>query len=209
MVFPVVMYGCDNWTIKKAGSKKNWCFWTVVLEKTLESSLDCKEIQPLHPKGDQSLVFTGRTDVEAKTPIFWPPNAKSWLIWKDLDARRDWGQEEKGMTEDEMAGWHHLLNGQESGKTPGVGDGQGGLVCCSSWGCKESDMTEWLTELNLMTILSPLLWSTAQKLKLFSKYYFSLTMHPRALLKMYKINVSMLFPCLRTWYPFCSLWIKR
>ena len=90
---------------------KNWCFWTVVLEKTLEGPLDCKEIQPVHPKGDQSWVFIGRTDAEAETPILWPPHAKSWLIGKDPDAGKDWGQEEKGMTEDELAGWHHRLNG--------------------------------------------------------------------------------------------------
>ena len=122
---------------------KNWCFWTVV-QKTLESPMDCKEIQQVHPKGDQSWLFIGRTDVEAETPIFWPPDAKSWLIWKDPDAGKDWGQAEKGMTEDEMAGWHHQLNGHEFGWTPGVGDGQGGLVCCGSWGHKESDMTEQL-----------------------------------------------------------------
>ena len=91
----------------------NWCFWTVVLEKTLESPLDCKEIQPVHPKGDHSWVFIGRTDVEAETPILWPPQAKSWLIGKDPDSWRDWGQEEKGMTEDEMAGWCHQLDGHE------------------------------------------------------------------------------------------------
>ena len=129
----------------------NWYFWIVVLEKTLESPLDCKEIQSVHPKRDQSWVFFGRTDAEAETPILWPPDAKSWLIWKDSDAAGGWGQEEKGMTEDEMAGWHHRLNGHEFEWTPGVGDGQGGLVCCSSWGCKESDVTERLnwTELNV------------------------------------------------------------
>ena len=124
--------------------KKNWCFLTVVLEKILESPLDCKEIQPVHPKEYQSWVFIGRTDAKAETPILWPPHAKSWLIGKDPDAGREWGQEEKGMTEDEMAGWHHRLNGHEFGWTPGVGDGQGGLACCYSWGCKESDTTEWL-----------------------------------------------------------------
>ena len=123
---------------------KNWCIWTVVLEKTLESPLDCKEIQPVHPKGDQSWVFIGRTDAEAETPIIWPPHAKSWLIGKDPDAGRNWGQEEKGTTEDEMAGWHHQLNGHEFGWTLGVADGQGGLACCNSWGRKESDMTEQL-----------------------------------------------------------------
>ena len=101
-------------------------------------------IQPVHSKGDQSWVFFGRTDAKAETPILWPPHAKSWLIGKDSDAGRDWGQEEKGMTEDEMAGWHHQLNGHESEWTPGVGDGQGGLACCDSWGRKESDTTERL-----------------------------------------------------------------
>ena len=122
---------------------KNWCFWTVVLEKTLESPLDCKEIQPVHLKGDQSWVFIGRTDAEAETPVLWPPLAKSWLIGRDPDAGRDWGQE-KGTTEDEMAGWHHRLYGHEFGWTLGVGDGQGGLACCNSWGHKESDTTKRL-----------------------------------------------------------------
>ena len=112
MVFPVVMYGCESWTVKKA-KLKNWCFWTVVLEKTLESPLDCKEIQPVHPKGNQSWMFIGRTDVEAETPILCPPDAKNWLIGKDPDAGKDWRQEEKGTTEDEMVGWHHWLNGHE------------------------------------------------------------------------------------------------
>ena len=131
---------------------KSWCFWTVVLEKTLESPLDCKEIQPVHSKGNQPWVFFGRNDAKAETPVLWPPHAKSWLIGKDSDAGRDWGQEEKGTTENEMAGWHHWLDGRESGWTPGVGDGQGGLACCNSWGRKESDMTERLnwTELNWM-----------------------------------------------------------
>ena len=120
---------------------KNWCFWIVVLEKTLESPLDCKEIQPVHSKGDQPWDFFG---AEAETPVLWPPHAKSWLIGKDSDAGRLWGQEEKGTTEDEMAGWHHWLDGCESEWTPGVGDGQGGLACCDSWGRKESDMTERL-----------------------------------------------------------------
>ena len=129
---------------KESWAPKNWRFWTVVLEKSLESPLDCKEIQPVHPKGEQSWVFIGRTDVEAETPILWPPHAKSWLIGRDPDAGRDWGQEETGMTEDEMSGWHHRLDGHEFEWTPGVGDGHGGLACCDSWGCKESDTTEWL-----------------------------------------------------------------
>ena len=101
---------------KERWAPKNWCFWTVVLEKTLEKPLDCKEIQPVHPKGDQSWVFIERTDVEAETPILWPPDEKSWLIGKDPDAGQDWGQEEKGMTEDEVIGWHHRLNGCELGE---------------------------------------------------------------------------------------------
>ena len=112
MVFPVVMWELDykeNWV------QKNWCFWTVVLEKTLESPLECKEIQAVHPKGNQSWVFIARIDVEAKTPIFWPPDAEKWLIWKDTDVGKDWGQEEKGTTEVEMVRWHHRLNGHEFG----------------------------------------------------------------------------------------------
>ena len=116
----------------------------------VQSPLDCKEMQPVHPKGDQSWVFIGRTDAEAETPVLWPPHAKSWLIGKNSDAGRNLGQEEKGTTEDEMAGWHHWLDGLESEWTPGVGDGQGGLACCDSWGRKELDTTEQLnwTELN-------------------------------------------------------------
>ena len=133
---------------KESWVPKNWCFWTVVLKKTLESPLDCKEIQPVHPKGDQSWVFTGRTDIEAQTPILWPPGGKSWLIWKDPDAGKDWGQEDKGITEDEMVGWHHRHNGHGFGSTPAVGDGQGGLACCGSWGHKESNTTEWTERQN-------------------------------------------------------------
>ena len=119
---------------KEGWALKNWCFWTVVLEEILESPLDCKEIQPVHFKGDQSWVFIGRTNVEAETPILWPPDAKIWLIWKDPDAGKDWGQEEKGTTEGEMVGWHHQLNGHEFGWTSGVGNEQRGLTCCGSWG---------------------------------------------------------------------------
>ena len=140
--------------------------WTVVLEKTLESPLDCKEIQLVHSEGDQPWDFFGRTDAEAETPVLWPPHAKSWLIGKDSDAGRDWGQEEKGTTEDEMAGWHHWLDGHESEWTLGVGDGQGGLVCCDSWDRKESDTTERLncTALNwtskLLKYSMCICWST-------------------------------------------------
>ena len=124
---------------------KNWCFWTVVLEKkTLESPLDCKEIQPVHSEGHQPWDFFGRNDAEAETPVLRPPHAKSRPIGKDSDGGRDWGQEEKGLTEDEMAGWHHWLDGCESEWTLGVGDGQGGLACCISWGHRESDTTERL-----------------------------------------------------------------
>ena len=125
----------ENW------APKNWWFWTVLLEKT---PLDCKEIQPVHPKGTQSWISIGRTDAEAETPILWPSDVKNWLLGKDPDAGKDWGQEEKGTTKDEMVGWHHWLDTHESEQTLGVGDGQGSLVCCSPWGCKESDMTERL-----------------------------------------------------------------
>ena len=144
MVFPVVMYGCESCTGEEGWALKNWCFWTVVLEKTLGSPWDCKEIQPVHSEGDQPWDFFGRNDAEAETPVLWPPHLKSWLTGKDSDAGRDWGQEEKGTTEDEMAGWHHWLNGCDSEWTPGVGDRQGGLACCNSWGRKELDTTERL-----------------------------------------------------------------
>ena len=139
---------------KESWLLKNWCFWTVMLEKTLESPLDCKESQPVHSEGDQPWVFFGRTDAEAETPILWPSDVKSWLIWKDPDAGKDWGQEEKGMTEDEMVGWYHWLNRHGFGWTSGVGDRQGGLACCDSWGRKESDRTERLnwTELYVPAI---------------------------------------------------------
>ena len=107
-------------------------------------SLDCKEIQPVHSEGDQPWDFFGKNDAKGEAPVLWPPHAKNWLIGKNFDVGRDWGQEEKGMTEDEMAGWHHWLYGRESDWTPGVGDRQGGLACCNSWGRRESDMTEWL-----------------------------------------------------------------
>ena len=146
MVFPVVMYGCESWTIKKSWVLKNWCFWTVVLEKTLESPLDSKVIQPVHPKGNQSWIFIGRTDAEAETPILSPPDVKNRLIGKDLDAREDWRQEEKGPTEDETVEWHHWLNGHEFEQAPGVGDGQGSLVCCSPKCRSRTRLSNW-TEL--------------------------------------------------------------
>ena len=138
MVFPVIMYGCESWAIKKAECWRTdafelWC-WRRLLRVPWTARRSNQSV----------LVFVGRTDAKAETPILWPSHAKSWLIGKDSDARRDWGQEEKGTTEDEMAGWHHWLDAHEFGWTPGVGDGQGGLGCCSSWGHKESDTTERL-----------------------------------------------------------------
>ena len=129
---------------KESWAPNNWWFWTVELEKILESPLDSPEIKPVHPKGDQSWIFTGRTDAEAETPILWPPDAKNWFIGKDSDAGKDWRQEEKGPTEDDMFGWHHWLSGHEFEQALGVGDGQAGLSCCSPWSRKESDTTEWL-----------------------------------------------------------------
>ena len=146
---------------KESWAPKNWCFWTVVLEKTLESPLDCKEIQPIHSEGDQPWDFFGENDAKAETPVFWPPDAKSWLTGKDSDAGKDWGQEEKGMTEDEMAGWSRWLNGHEFEWTPGVGDGQRGLACCNLWVRKESDMTE---QLNWMSVD---IWFAASFLNLY------------------------------------------
>ena len=143
IVFPVVMYGCVSWTIKKAEHWRIYAFELWCWRRLLRV-LDFKEIQAVHPKGNQSWIFIGRTDAEAETP----PDAKSWLIWKDPDAGKDWRREEK--TEDEMAGWHHWLDGRESEWTPGVGDGQGGLACCNSWGRKESDTTEQLNWTELM-----------------------------------------------------------
>ena len=136
---------------KEGGVPKNLCFWTVVLQKTLESPLDCKEIQLVDPKGNQSWLFIGRTD--AKAPILWPPDVKNWLIGKDSYAGQDWRQEERGQ-QDEMVGCHHQLNSHESERASGDGEGQGSLACCSPWGHKESDMTEWLnwTELSISSI---------------------------------------------------------
>ena len=144
MFFPVVMYRCESWTIKNAECQELMLL-TVVSEKTLESPLDCKEIQPVNPKRIHSWMFIGRTDTEA--PIFWPPDVKNWLIGKDPDAEEYWRQEEKGMTEDEMVGWHHWLDEHGYEQAPGVGDGQGSLVWCSPWGHKEVDTTElnWRT----------------------------------------------------------------
>ena len=145
---------------------KNWCFWSVVLEKTLEIPLDCKEIQSVHSEGDQPWDFFGRNNAKAETLVLWLPHAKSWLIGKEFDAGKNWGQEKKRMTEDEMAGWHHWLDGRESEWTLGVGDGQRGLACCDSWGRKESDTTERLNWTELRWQISDEIW-----MKLDSKCY--------------------------------------
>ena len=142
----VWMWGLHH---KESWALKNWCFWTVVLEKTLKSPLDCK-IKPVNPKGNQSWILFGRTDAEAEATILWPPDAKNWLIGKDPDAGKDWRQ--KGTTEDEMVGWHHGLDGHDFEQAPGIGDGQGNLVCCSPWGRKESDTTEGLNWTNFCAI---------------------------------------------------------
>ena len=138
---------------KEGWAPKNWCFWTVVLEKTLESPLDCKEIQLVNPKGNQSWIFIGRTDAEAEAPILWPPDMKNWLFREDPDAGKDWRQE-KGLTEDEMVSWHHWPDGHEFEQALWIGDGQGSLASCSPWGCKESDMIEWLdwTDTKMKTV---------------------------------------------------------
>ena len=133
---------------KESWEPKNWCFWTVVLEKTLENSLDCKEILPVNPKGNQSWIFIERTDADGEAPILWPPYMKSWLVRKDYDAGKDWRQKEKGTTEDEMVGWHHRMDGHEFEQTPGDGEGQESLACCSLWGHTESDRTVQLNNSN-------------------------------------------------------------
>ena len=137
----VWMWGLDY---KESWALKNWYFWTMVLEKTLESPLDCKEIKLVNPKGNQSWIFIRRIDAEAETPILWPSDVKNWLTGKDSDAGKDWRQEEKGTTEDEMVGWDHWLNRHDFEEDPGVVDGQGSLVCCILWGHKGSDMTKQL-----------------------------------------------------------------
>jgi len=139
MVFPVVIYGCESWTVKKADHWRTDAFWTVLLEKTLESPLDCKEIKPVSAKRNQSWIFIRRTDAETEDEL---------THRKDPDAGKDWRQE-KGMTEDKMVGWHYRLNGHEFEQILGGGKGQGSLACCGPWGLKESDMTEWLNNKNI------------------------------------------------------------
>ena len=150
MVFLVITFGCESWTIKKEECQRIDAFELWCWRRLLKSPLDCKEIKPAHPKGNQSWIFIGRTDAEAETLILWPPDAKNRLIRRDPDAGQDWRQEEKGMTEDEMVGWHHWLDGHEFEQAPEVGVGQGSLACCRTWGCKKSDTTQPLnwTELN-------------------------------------------------------------
>ena len=150
-LFPVVMYGCESWTVKKVeywriDAFELWC-WRRLLRVPWTARISNQSIL----KEIQSWIFIRRTDVEAETPVLWPPDVKSWLIWKDPDAGKDWGQEDKGTTEDEMAGWHHWLDGCEFEWTPGIGDGQGGLACCNSWGCKVGH--DWATELNWMCFI--------------------------------------------------------
>ena len=143
MVFPAVMHGCWELDYKESWALKSWCFWNVVLEKTPASPLDCKEIQPVHSEGDQPWVFFGGNDAKAETPVVWPPR-EELTHWKRLWCWEGWGQEEKRTMEDEIAGWHHWVDGREFESTLGDGDGQGSLVCCGPWGRKESDATEWL-----------------------------------------------------------------
>ena len=146
---------------KKGWAPKNWCFWTVVLEKTPESSLDCKEVKVVNPKGNQPWIFIGRTDAEAEAPILWPSDAKSRLTGKDPDAGKDWRQEEKGTTENGLVGRHHWLNGHEFEQALGDCEGQGSLRCCSPWGCKELDMTDWTKLIKVPgTVLSTFLTYT-------------------------------------------------
>jgi len=146
MVFPVVMYGCESWTIKKAEHWRIDAFELWCWRRLLRVPWTAKEIQPVHSTGDQSWIFIGRTDAKAEAPIFWPPDAKNWLVWKDPDAGKDWRQEEKGMTEDEMIGRHHQLCRHEFEQTLGAGDGQGSPACCSPCGCRVGHT--WETELS-------------------------------------------------------------
>ena len=152
MVFPVIMYRCEIWTIKDGWGLKNWCFWIVAVEKTLEIPLDCKEIKPVNTKGNQPWIFIARTDAEAETSIHWPPDVKNQIIRIDPDAGKDLGQEEKGATEDKMVGWHHWLNGHEFEQTPGDSEGQGSLACCSSWGHSQTWLSNFTKTSCLMQV---------------------------------------------------------
>ena len=169
---------------KESWAPKNWCFW-IVLGKNLESPLDCKEIQPVCPKGDQSWVFIGRNDAEAEAPVLWPPVLKNWLIWKDPDAGKDWRQEEKGTTEDEMVGWHHPLDGHEFEQSLGVGEGQGGLAFCSPWGGKELDMTEWLNWIVIFSHKKECIWVSSNEMDEPGAYYTDWSKSERERLTLY------------------------
>ena len=155
--------------LKESWALKNWCFWTVVLEKTLESPLNCKGIKPVHPKGDQSWIFIRRTLAVAETLILWSPDVKNWPIGKDPDSVQDWRQEEKGTTEDEIVGWHHWLSGHEFEQTLGDSEGQGSLACCSPQGCKKSDTTDWLNWISSYYLKNH--WVIPQ---VFNTFHFSL-----------------------------------
>ena len=187
---------------KESWAPKKWCFWAVVLERTLESPLDCKEIQLVHPKGNQSWMFIGRTDAETENPILWPPDGKSWLIWKDPDAEKDWGQE-KWTTEDEMVGWHHWLNGHEFEWALGVGECQGSLACCSPWDRKESDTTGDWTEWEILPyrMASWWCWKASDFVRRITVFIF--TFYDRTLwkLKLYYTIIGM--PLLQ--FPYQSL----
>ena len=155
VVFQVVMimYQCEGWTVKKAEHRRIDAFELWYWRRSLESPLDCKEIKSVNPKGNQPWIFIGKTDAEAEAPVLWPPNEKNWLIGKDPDAGKDWKQEEKGTTENEMVGWNHELNGHESVQIPGDSERQGSLVCFSPWGRNESDTSEWLHKNSLSPAL--------------------------------------------------------
>ena len=159
---------------KESWAPKDWCFWTVMLEKTLDSPLNCTEIQPVHPKGNQSWIFIGRTDVEAETLILWPPDVENWLIWKDPDAGKDWRWRRRG-NGDEKVGCHHRLNGHEFEQALGVGDGQGSLACCSRW-CRLLRHT-WVTELNWTELYICLYLSNVDFALLISLWHTSLHFH--------------------------------
>ena len=149
------MYGCESWAIKKTWGPKDWNFWTVMLEKTLQSFLDCKEMKPVNSKGNQPWLFTGKTDAEAETPILWPPDVKSWLIWKDSDAGKDWRQEKKGTREDKMVGWHHWLNGCEFEQALADGWRTGKPTVLQSVG-SQRDTTEWLNNNRVLCVYTDL-----------------------------------------------------
>ena len=156
-VKPMVFSSSHVWMweldYKESWALKNWCFWTVVLERTLESPMDCKEIKPVDPKGNQPWIFIGKTDAKAETPLLWLHDEKNRLIKKVPDVGKDWRLEEKGTTEDEVVGWHHWLDGHEFEWAPGDGEGQRNLACCSPWGRKKLDTTDWTTTACAMSFL--------------------------------------------------------